>query len=305
MTMTSRRSANSALYNPNNNATTKLDCCQRVSAELRHPPYNAKEPNGEVLHGPNTFGPTGLWILGLKTGLTVWAASVFFEGFFATPGKFHIFYLAYLTNWTYTLSSIYMISSWYHTLQSTILSRTSNNNTNVTWFHTFTWILFSVVGPAEIVVALGYWGLEWDGTSAGFFYRNIMIHGVIVILVLVDGLFLNRIPIRPRQLSVLLVYLTAYLVWTIIYELANIGNPYTEGEDSDDQLYAALNWTEEPLTTILAASQLLFVILPIAFAVVWGLSLWSFPCGLCGGGAHRRYVNDADKAAYVEMSNFV
>ena len=231
---------------------------------------------------------------------------------------FHLFFLAYLTNWTYGLACIYLLSSCYHTLQSTILFR-SSKNTNVTWSHTFTWALFSVAAPGEIVVTLGYWGLEWDGTSSAFFYRNIMIHGVIVAIVLIDGLILNRIPIRLTQYGVLLLYLTAYLIWTVVYELAEIGNPYTEGEDSDDQLYSSLNWTESPVSTTVAAAQLLFVVVPIAFAMVYILSLYSFPCGGCTSRAHRRYINDAEespnvrtpadngssKTAYVEMSSMV
>ena len=307
----------------NNNNTKNIGCCARVSAELRHPPYAAHEPSASssdhtvLLHGPNTFGPRGPWMLVLKTGLMVWSASAFVEGLLGTPADFRLFYFAYLTHWTLMVALLYLVTSWFHTLQTTLLTPNNTTNTSVTVFHKLTWALFSVAAPGEIVVALGYWGLEWDGSASGFFYRNFMIHGVIVGIVLVDGLVINRIPVRITHYAVLVVYLSAYLAWTLVFELTDMDNPWAEAtDDSDDRLYSALAWKDDPWATSLAAAQLLFVIVPLAFFVVYAISLYAFPCGGCGTGAHRRYVSENDthnatasssggandhRTAYVEM----
>ena len=322
--------ANSQNNNHDTTVTTKVGFCERISAELRHLPLAVEEPlTGTVLHGPDTFGPHGRWILVTKTLLILWTLTVMLDGILLTPSNNgdsvpHVFYWAYLTHWTLTMSLLYLITSWYHSLQSTILLRrrnssqgdlpNNNNNTStVTIFHKVTWVLFAIAAPGEIVVAFGYWGLEWDGTAeTALVYRNLMIHGVIVAIVLMDGFVLNRIPLRLSHGLFLLAYLATYLVWTVVYEILNIDNPWTTDDDEniyDDHLYKALQWQDDLTGTTIAAAQLLFVAVPVAFVVAWGLSLYSFPCGGCQG-AHRRTVanagsstiNTADnRTSYVEM----
>lgn len=305
-----------------------MGCGERINTELRHPPFSAEEPvtNGAVLHGPNTFGPNGRWFLFTKTVLVIWTITVMVDGILSTPSSSkndgsiaipHVFYWAYLTHWTLTMSLFYLVTSWYHTLHSTTSSNLSlqiqrpfghdsaNDTKSLTWFHKLTWMLFVIAAPGEIVVALGYWGLEWDGTAeSALVYSNVMVHGVIVAVVLVDGFVLNRIPLRLTHAMFLLLYLSAYLVWTVVYETLDIDNPWTTDDDGnmyDDHLYRALQWQDDLLGTMIAAAQLLFVAVPVAFTVVWGLSLYTFPCGGCQGD-HRRYISSGDIGANTTPS---
>jgi hypothetical protein len=277
-------------------AAADAGCCGRLRAELQHPPFHHEEVNGQQLHGPESVGPSGTSILILKSIIFLWSLSVLIEGILITDP--YVFYLAYLTHWSLIMTCLYFWTSWYHTLRNTLLGATESN---VTFFHKWTWGLFALSAPAEIVVTVGYWGLEWDGTSAGFYYRNFMVHGCILLLLLLEGLVINRIPIRLRHFGLIFVYLILYLIWTVVHALLEIGVPGNEGDD--DRIYTALQWKEDPLSTAQVAAQFLLILAPIAFLLVYGLSLYSFPCGC--DGAHRRYVdktNNDSSDAYVEMN---
>mgnify|MGYP005848831407 CR=1 FL=1 len=301
-------------------------CPNRLRAEFRHPPFHSNDAvSGKLIHGPQSVGPSGVWILLLKSILVAWIIAVVVDGITeANPPR--VFYLAYLTHWSLLVTMAYFISSWFHTLQnsSTLLQRkytttTTTNSTTTnqqqnhpTILHKLTWGLFALAAPAEIVVTVGYWTLEWDGsTGTGFYYRNIMVHGGCLILVLLDGFYINRIPVRLRHFGLLFAYLLLYMIWTLIHALLEIGNPDYE---NDDNLYTALQWKEEPWSTLQYAGLFLLVLAPLAFCFVWCLSLYSCPCNWSGD--NRRYVDDAEDnstgdgyhehehdVSYVEMGN--
>ena len=130
-----------------------------------------------------------------------------------------------------------------------------------------------------------------------------MVHGFVIGIVLFDGFVLNRVAIRVRHFALTATYFATYFVWTLIHALLNIGNP-TTGED-DDTIYTALQWKNDPISTLQTAGQMLFILVPFAFLFVYGLSLYSFPCGFRGG--YRRYLsNVADSSSegtsYMEMN---
>ena len=54
-----------------------------------------------------------------------------------------------------------------------------------------------MVLPAEILICILYWYLEFDGSID---YVNVMSHGGGILLIIFDGIVVNRIPIRAKQL---------------------------------------------------------------------------------------------------------
>lgn len=278
--------------------TSGNECCGRFGDEIRHPAFYHEEVSGEVIHGPATFAPGGRWVLFTKTVLTLWTASALVDGILEEYYQgARVFYLAYLTHWSLIVTIAYLFTSWLQTVQT--ITAKADTTTTVTFFHKITWALFALAAPAEVVVAIGYWGLEWDGSSTAFFYRNLMVHGLVIGIVLVDGLLLNRIPLRVRHVGLNAAYFTLYFIWTLIHALAGIGNPTTPEED--DTLYTALQWKSDPVSTLQTAAQMLFLLVPLAFLFVYGLSLYSFPCGFHGGS--RRYVSKAETSDYMEMTS--
>lgn len=267
------------------NNNTMIDCCGRFQAELCHPPFAQDEVTGHRIHGSQTFAPSGWGIVILKTLLVAWISSSLIDGILETDPAY--FYFAYLTHWTLLLSVLYLVTSLYHSIRTTSCHNNDNHESDrVSCSYNVAWTLFAIAAPAELVVSLGYWGLEWDGSSDAFYYRNIMVHLVVVLVVWFDGLVLNRIPLRLGHWLLLLAYSCLYLLWTAIYELVGIGNPTT---DEGDDLYIALQWKDDFWGTAQTAALLVFVVSPFAFLITWCLSLYSCPCDCTG--SNRRYID--------------
>ena len=74
-----------------------------------------------------------------------------------------------------------------------------------------------------------------DGGTTGT--TNVLRHEVIFVLVWMDGLVVNRIPVRLRHwVEICLPAFLAYLIWTILQSplVFEMENPY---EEDDDQIY--------------------------------------------------------------------
>lgn len=297
-----KRLANTKLRSPTANSNkTATVCCDRLQMELKYPPFNTTDPfTDQPLDGPNTVGPSTRGVLLIKSIILGWSLSVFVTGIITY--SYPAFYFAYLTNDTLVVTCVYFLTSWLNTLHYTCFTF-PGNNTQFTAFHKLTWGLFALAAPAEIVVTVGYWTLVWDGTSSAFTYRNLMIHGGFMLIVLLEGLVINRIPIRLRHFWLVAAYLILYLAWTVLHALLGIGNPETD----DDLIYTALQWKNEPGPTTLVGAEILFVLAPVAFLTVCLLSSWSCPCGC--DGSHRRYattpMDGEDGQPFVEMKNTV
>lgn len=291
------------------NTTNQQNCCSRLRAEVKHPAFAAEEAIlNQVVHGPASFGASGRWTFVAKTLTFGWTTSIMVDGILDYDPM--SFYPAYLTNISLIMAVAYFLSSWINTARSTIFSLSGNNkNNSVTFLHKITWALFALAAPAEIVVTIGYWGLEWDGSIDVLGYRNLMVHGGVLLLLLLEGLVINRIPLRLRHYGILVFYLIGYLIWTVVHSVLEIGNPTTP--EDDDSLYTVLQWKSNPLSTAKFAAIFMFILAPLAFGTVYGLSLYSFPCGC--NGASRRYLSnttpgdgtDADDVSmtYVEMDD--
>jgi hypothetical protein len=190
-----------------NNKT--MGWCGRFCAEFKHPAFAAEEVTGQVIHGPQSFSPAGTCTLLGKTIITAWTVSTLVLGFFSSTSP-RAFYFAYLTNVTLAITALYLLLSWWNSLVATTYS--TSTSPNIHPMHTIVWALFAVAAPAEIVVTVGYWAMDWDGTMlTAFDYVNIMVHGGVMILVLAEGLVLNRMPLRLRHYGLLVLYMLAYL----------------------------------------------------------------------------------------------
>jgi hypothetical protein len=100
---------------------------------------------------------------------------------------------------------------------------------------------------------------------------------VVCVLVLIDGLMVNRVPVRLKHFPVVFVMTLLYLIWSIIQNLVVENNP--NFDDDDDALYDVLSWKKDPKSAAIVAVIVLMVVSPTIFMIVWGISLCS-----------RRYV---------------
>lgn len=236
---------------------------------------------------PASFSPRGLLpFVGKLASLGIAAFTVYL-GFGEDP---RAFWLAYLTNWNVTMSSLYLLMSLINYIFP--VSGPPPGQTVVNFRVKLTWILFNISANMGILVTIAFWTLLWDGVMD---METIFPHGILTTFVLFDGFILNAIPIRLRHyIEVLIPFAGAYVLWSYIHSLTKIGNPDYQDQDpqtNDDLIYPILDWDNHPKLTALIVVALVFVLSPILQIVLWIVSR-----------SRRRYVDDYDTSSrYVEM----
>ena len=296
--MPSRRNSSSQQQSASSAGAT--GCCGRIRSEWHHPAFSPIEVTGQQINFHATFAPPGKSTIFLKTVVVSWSVSIFVSGLLdATPPK--AFYFAYLTHCTLVLASLYLIISWWNTFYGTAFQRSTSNANEASWTHNISWMLFALAAPGQIVVTAGYWGsgCSWEGATSdsALEYRNIMEHGGVMVLILLEGLVVNRVPLRLRHSIVLAVYMAMYLIWTFVHAYLDIGDPTS---NDDDAIYGdVLQWKNDPWMTTGVALLVILFLAPFSFFIVYGLSL---PCGCC---LHRRYVDSDNQvpSSYIQLSS--
>jgi len=161
-------------------------------------------------------------------------------------------------------------------------SENNNNNTcnDIVSIRTsITWAFFTLAAVSQMVVTCMYWLLVYDGEASN---ESILKHGVVFVLVWLDGLVVNKIPVRLRHwFEICFPVLLAYAIWTVLQSplVFEVGNPYYD----DDQIYGVLDWSSSPGFSVILVSGIIFGFSPIAHLILWGLSLLG-----------RRYVSTTD-----------
>jgi hypothetical protein len=127
---------------------------------------------------------------------------------------------------------------------------------------------------------------------------SVLSHGVVAVLVFLDGLFVNSIPLRLRHwFEFVMPVDLLYIIWSVLHSslVFGIGNPDNQDEDpetNDDLIYTVLDWGQEPAQTGVMAALIVLVLSPVIYLLLWGVS--SF---------RRRHVTDANADdAYMEMT---
>mmetsp|Transcript_33123 Transcript_33123/g.44150 ORF Transcript_33123/g.44150 Transcript_33123/m.44150 type:complete len:280 (-) Transcript_33123:109-948(-) len=238
---------------------TKPNYCQRFHFELSIPFYELKEGYYGTLDMQKNFALG----IGLKTFAAV-AKFVFLALAIAAlvinivEYRYGIFLLAFLTRWTVIVQIIYLSLSFLGTVLP-------NENKIIT---KLTWVLFSLSADIGLVVVLIFWLAVWDG---GLRYTNTMEHGGIFGCILIDGLILNRTPVRIKHVTVGWIYAFFYLIWSVLQNTVFRYNP--EPDEDDDAIYDVMKWRVEPLRATITFAVQTFGLLPLIHLGLWALSL--------------------------------
>lgn len=239
----------------------KPNCLQRFRFDFSLPFFEIEEGYYGTLDTQKNFNLSA----GLKT-LTAAAKFVFFVLSLSAviydiaTYQFGAFFLAFLTRWTSITSTVYLLFSFLATVlpnERQFVMKT-------------TWAFFSLVWDFGIIVALIYWLALWN-PSWGIRYDNIMTHGGIFILVTIDGLVLNRTPVRVKHLIVGWIYAMLYVTWSVLQNTVFRFNP--EFDDDDDAIYDIIKWREEPAKAVITFVVLAFIFLPFLHILLWCVSL--------------------------------
>lgn len=104
-----------------------------------------------------------------------------------------------------------------------------------------------------------------------------------MVICLVEGLVVNRVPLHIKQLIFPFSVAVLYLIWTLIHAfLLNVGNPSINNTDGDDDaIYKSISWKNRPLMALISSVLTLFFLVPILFMTTFLLSM-----------KRRQYVQD-------------
>ena len=247
-----------------------------------------------IIDIPASFSPMGVFPQLCKT---VTLGMGLFTLYWGLGRDLRVFWLAYLTHWALTFAILYLLASFMNSFVS--VSQPPPLQTRVGMRVKLTWILFTIACNLQIVVTVAYWFVIYDGSSMSSY--SVLSHGVVAVMVLIDGLIINTIPVRLRHwIEFVFPIGLLYLIWSFVHYKLSIGNPDYQDEDpetNDDLIYGVLDWGEEPQPTqaLIVSAMILFVLSPLSQFVMWFISNF-----------RRRYVKDPPSSSssdYVEMGN--
>ena len=197
-----------------------------------------------------------------------------------------VVYMFFLTHWGHILNITYLLCS---LVCSMIFVGSSDNgipviieedehNKALPKLIKIAWLLYSTTAPLSLAICMLYWigiapsQLPQDSLN----YVCIMEHGIIGIIVLIDGIVVGTIPVRAKQYVCLLAVCISYLLWSLVNYILKLGNGDWGPAYDDDALYPVLNWSwESRRVAAIVSSFATIVLCPVLFWVVWMLSLSS------------------------------
>ena len=234
-------------------------------------PSSFSPPNGML---PATA--TKKTILTATAIVAIWKSLVlaveltaFSMGFASNP---QAFWFAFLTHWALLFSIVYSTLSLVNTIIPVAIARpasssstndddnnndgddddgdgtnennidrandTENNDANtcndiVSIRTSITWAFFTLAAVSQMVVTCMYWLLVYEDEASN---ESILKHGVVFVLVWLDGLVVNKIPVRLRHwMEICFPVFLAYAIWTVLQSplVFEVDNPY----EGDDQIY--------------------------------------------------------------------
>lgn len=264
----------------------------RIKAEWKLHTFALDDVNGDILDIEKTFTPKPKPILLIvKLGFLGWVIQVIAHDISRTdfPG----YWLAFMTNWQcvfilayFTCSFLLMtpliqvpLVSQYNNdeIASNLVFGSSNaRNFVIIWIKS-TWLLYAISLNIGLLATILFWVLVYDANTFYNPYDDIMRHGILFTMVFIDGMVINRIPIRLKQLVWVEAVDVSYVVWLAIHQFASIGNPFVDGRDV---LYDSIDFQKSPLFAFVLIFCLAVFAVPLFFTLFMTISSFIKPRSL-------------------------
>jgi len=231
-----------------------------------------REPSGQYIDVADSFAPASNrfhHIIIVRVVFLVWSIASLALSISKEEDEDRFLYLGYLTHQGLIFSIAYQMSVCVLTLQRESLKQPNPDfQEGLSTSLKITWFLYALCVPTEIVITLLYWVLVYDG-QGNIYYVTVFTHGILVFLILIDGNFVARIPLRLKQIVFVVIYGILYIVWTFIHSVSGIGNGSKDGEG----IYDVLNWKDKPEKTAIVSAIICFVVIPVIYMLAWLLCL--------------------------------
>jgi hypothetical protein len=239
-----------------------LGCCGRFRADFQLDFFQRTDANGKILDLERSFcaSERTLWVLLPKLVFFALTVADVISGLVTT--RYPRFWMAYLSNWSLIYATIYISLSFFVSLGWSSLL-----------FIKMTWAMFSIAIVHQILVFFLFWFLEYD-SDYDLDYYTIMTHGGVALCVVLDGLIVNRTPVRIKHWFPTFAMSVLYTIWNIIHSYVVEENPWI---DDDDQIYiySALNWRDDFVQAAVTIGIVILFVSPVFHLIIWRLSLCS------------------------------
>jgi hypothetical protein len=289
-------------YGDVNSQPSDVTCYQRFRSEInpcRGNWFHVKDPvNGRIIDIPESFAPPSCRALLYKLFYcTLCVGTIVYTIIDYDYNKG--FYFAYLTYCGAIFCCFYSMLSLFNTV---FASRTGQPRPDATVSCRIrtTWILFALSAQTSFVTMILFWALQFDPADS-VTYSTVVPHGVLFIFTVIDGLYVNRIPLRLMHwFGFILPFDIAYMVWTIIQSFFDVENPAHDNDPTtnDDAIYAGvLEWSNDWTTALFWSLITVFVIGPLLYILLWTMSFGNVCCVRCGSKTaadSRRYIDSID-----------
>ena len=270
-------------------------CCASFRAELNpcQPWFLVMDSSGRKIDIPESFAPSGpMTMIGKAITLGVGLATLFVSLAETSSLKF---YFAYFTHISLLLTIIYLLLSFVNSLCP---SRIQQPRERVTGMAKLTWIFFVMGVHAQFMASLLYWTTVYVPAETEMTFSAVGSHGVAMFFALMDGLVLNRIPLRlSHWWGMIFPVEVSYLIWTILHWKLGIGNPNEEDENpetNDDAIYSVLTWGgDDRVNSTVLAVLVVFVMGPLVYLYMWCLA--RYPFGFCTQWTRLAYLDSNGK----------
>jgi len=162
----------------------------------------------------------------------------------------------YLTNWTFTLETLYAGFALF-----IFLKRPGRGGASIPTVIKITWIMRNILIVLPFMISVIYWALLFpdndDDHHVPKFPLACVLHGLNSILMLLE-IYFTKVPILVIHVYMPLLYSLVYLTWSIIHYETKIGNPF-----GGRLIYPILDWTDHGIikTTGLVFSLFIGVII--------------------------------------------
>ena len=249
--------------------------------------FGLEDVNGRIIDIESSFAP------GPTVFTVLWRAAVI--GWIITTCVLHLWgrsraeigmWFGQYSNLSVLATVLYFVSA----LVAAIQIDGSIVKQRVTWWVKATWLWFSMAATLQLAAVLLFWVLVWKpGDEVTYF--ELASHGLFFLVLLIDGLAVNKIPVRLKGILPLLGYNVLYMVWSMVHSYCRLGNHSSTSNDpnsDDDALYAVLNWRVRLNVAVGTAVVCNVLLFPSLYLLVWVASASGDGCRF--NGSSRCYI---------------
>ena len=179
------------------------------------------------------------------------------------------YYFIWLTNWTGMVTAVYAVLHAWATRRAARLrdDEDAGDSTDIPRGVHALWALKCIAPVAQLLITTVYWGVLWRPQYGPVSAYNVVAHGVLYSVTLVDFIALNRFTIDSRtDLANAYAYGGIYVCFNLVYTFI----PGATNHRGDRFIYPVTDWRDRPVVSVAFTAAAFLIVLPVCwYAMVW------------------------------------